>query len=162
MVVEWLLQDGRADPSAGNKSAIQEAAWNGHVEVVRLLLADKRVDLGSFGAVLEAVARRDTVAVLKLLKEGNVDPSALGVFLIRWASRDGHLEIVRVLLRDRRVDPTASNNKAIWWAARNGHAEIVQLLLKDGRADPAKGLLRVKSSKIRKMLEEAVEKRRRK
>ena len=73
---------------------------------VTLLLADKRVDLGSFGAVLEAVARRNSAAVLKLRKEGNADPSALDNWLIRWAAHNGHTEIVRELLRDRRVDPT--------------------------------------------------------
>ena len=33
---------------------------------------------------------------------------------IRWASQNGHLEIVKLLLQDNRVDPSARDNYGIW------------------------------------------------
>jgi len=44
-VVKLLLQDERVDPSDNNNWAIQMASKNGHIEVVKLLLQDKRVSL---------------------------------------------------------------------------------------------------------------------
>lgn len=43
--VKLLLEDGRADPGAKENRAIKEASKNGHSEIVRLLLQDKRVFL---------------------------------------------------------------------------------------------------------------------
>jgi hypothetical protein len=40
--VRLLLADMRVDPSARNNWAVSWAAENGHLEVVRLLLADER------------------------------------------------------------------------------------------------------------------------
>ena len=46
-VVKALLADGRANPCADDNYAIQMAYQNEHTEVVRLLLADPRVDIGT-------------------------------------------------------------------------------------------------------------------
>ncbi|KAJ3290072.1 hypothetical protein HDU79_003577 [Rhizoclosmatium sp. JEL0117] len=56
---------------------------------------------------------------------------------IRWASRNGHLEVVELLLTIPSVDPSAVHNSAIGVAAQFGHLEIVELLLRDPRVDPA-------------------------
>lgn len=42
-MVKLLLQDERVDPSDVENLAIKEATENGHKEVVKLLLQDKRV-----------------------------------------------------------------------------------------------------------------------
>ena len=71
--VQCLL---RADinPSAQDNYAIGVAAQNGHLDVVELLLADKRVN-----------------------------PSADNNYAIRWAAHWGHLDVVQLLLKDKRV-----------------------------------------------------------
>ena len=56
---------------------------------------------------------------------------------LRYASVNGHLELVRELLKDSRVDPSADNNFAIQEASRYGHLEVVRELLKDSRVDPS-------------------------
>ena len=66
------------------------------------------------------------------LDEG-VDPSAQDNRAIRWASYNGHIEVVKLLLTDKRVDPSADDNIAIRWASENGHTEVVKLLLTDKR-----------------------------
>jgi len=91
-----------------NNFAIQYASEHGHLEVVKLLLSDKRVD-----------------------------PAAKDNFAIRLASGKGHLEVVKLLSSDKRVDPAAKDNFAIGYASENGHLEVVKLLLFDERVDPA-------------------------
>jgi Ankyrin repeats (3 copies) len=76
------------------------AAIEGNTDIVRLLLADPRVD-----------------------------PSADMNYAIRWASELGRTEVVRMLLDDPRVDPSNWKQWAIRKASRNGHKEIVRLLL---------------------------------
>ena len=64
-----------------------------------------------------------------------VDPTARDNLAIRWASYNGHLEVVKCLLTiegSRRVDPTACDNFAIRLARQNGHLEVVKLLKEYG------------------------------
>jgi ankyrin repeat protein len=103
----WLVQrciDNGVDPSVGNNCAIQWASYYGYLEVVKIILNDKRVD-----------------------------PTTNYNYAIQWASYNGHIEVVKILLNDHRVDPTAYNNWAIWWASGRGHLEVVKTLLKDKR-----------------------------
>ena len=53
------------------------------------------------------------------------------------ASRNGRVEMVKILLNDNRVDPSARNNEAITWASENGNLNIARLLLADPRTDPS-------------------------
>lgn len=55
---------------------------------------------------------------------------------IRWAAKNGHTKMVKLLLKDSRVDPTAKENMALKNAVRNGHLEIVKRLLADLRIVP--------------------------
>jgi ankyrin repeat protein len=103
----WLIQealDEGADPSMGKNYAIRLAAQYGHLEIVKLLLKDKRVN-----------------------------PAAEYNFAIRWASKHNHIEIVKLLLKDKRVNPAAENNRALFWAAENQNKDMVKLLLQDKR-----------------------------
>jgi ankyrin repeat protein len=87
------------DPSDCNNAAICCASHNGHLEVVKLLLTNKRVD-----------------------------PSDCNNYAIRFASINGHIEVVKLLLQDSRVDPSAYNNFALHLASFKGHYEVVKLL----------------------------------
>ena len=72
-----------------------------------------------------------------MLKDKRVDPSDKDNYAIRWASYNGHLEVVKVLLKDKRVDPSEYKNDAIQFASRLDHLEVVKALLKDKRVDPS-------------------------
>jgi hypothetical protein len=55
---------------------------------------------------------------------------------LHWASRNGHLDTVRLLLENDAVVDGKNNNgdTALHWASRNGHLDTVRLLLeKDGK-----------------------------
>jgi ankyrin repeat protein len=58
-------------------------------------------------------------------------------FVLRKASKYGHIEVVNRLLEDPRVDPSTLNNLALSWASKYGHIEVVNRLLEDPRVDPS-------------------------
>ena len=90
LIVQKFLKLDHIDPAIEKRlnirveSAICLASEYGHVEAVRLLLNDPRVD-----------------------------PSADSNYAIRCSSNNGHAEVVKLLLDDPRVDPSADNNDAI-------------------------------------------------
>jgi len=128
------------DPSALN-CAIRLASEHGHVDVVRLLLKDPRVDPSALDnyAIRLAGANGHVDVVRLLLKDPRVDPSAKHNYAIYWASERGYVDVVQLLLKDLRVDPSADHNFAIRWASSSGHIEVVKLLSEDPRVDPFVG-----------------------
>ena len=107
--LRWLVEKGLEEggnPAAGENRLIIWASENGHIDLVK-----------------------------KLLKDERVDPSGRQNEAITEASRNGHIEIVKLLLDDDRVDPSDFNSFSLIYACENGHIEIVKLLLDDGRVD---------------------------
>lgn len=95
-----IFNDGRFYRSDLYNWGLINAAWNGHTDIVRLLLTDPRVD---------PVANDDQA--------------------IRFSASRGHTEVVKILLSQQKVDPTARNYFAVNYAATNGHLEVVKLLM---------------------------------
>lgn len=110
------------------------AAEHGDVNVIKKILAHSCVDANSIA--IDLAARAGHVEVVRLLlKDGRINPGADDNYAIRWAARRGHTEVVRLLLEDGRVDPTDVNDEAIRLAIQKGHVEIVKLLIEHG-CDP--------------------------
>ena len=118
-------------PHANDNKAIRIASEHGNADLVRLLLADPRVDPTAHNneAIRAASHNGYTYVVKLLLDDGRADPAAFNNGAIRDASHNGYIDVVRLLLTDPRVDPTAADNDAI----RGARTEIVTLLLKDPR-----------------------------
>ena len=116
--VEQLIAEG-ADPGAAGlhgSSPLIHACWNGHSNVLKLLLQDERVDPGSA-----------------------VEGSG-GMTAIMYASQRGHLDVVKLLLAHSRADPTAITTggafpgyTAIKYAVVANSLPVVELLLSDVR-----------------------------
>ena len=139
-VVEHLLKcHPTFDPSFDDNWAILIASASGHVEVVKVLLADGRCDPSADNnfAIGWASFHGHIDVVKLLLADQRSDPSADDYFAIRWASSQGHVEVVKVLLADGRSDPSADDYFALIQASLNGHVEVVKILLADGRSDPS-------------------------
>jgi hypothetical protein len=65
-----LLRDPRVDPSIWNNCCIQTASEKGHVEVVKLLLEDKRVNqFANFNYAYTAAKRKCITSDLPELKQ---------------------------------------------------------------------------------------------
>lgn len=120
------VMDGDED-AFGALNLVAIACKHGHADVVRLLLADGRVDPGANddAALREASMHGHTDVVRLLLADARVNP--LGDGLIH-ASGAGHTDIVRALLEDGRANSHACN-WALTEACKRGHVEVVRLLL---------------------------------
>lgn len=99
--VKQLLEAG-ADPASEENLPIRKAAENGHTEIVRLLLRDKRVDPGVSGGYVCGEYR----------------------FALKKASENGHREIVRLLLQDKRVYNYVTVTKELF-------SDLMQMIEKD-------------------------------
>ncbi|EPZ34674.1 hypothetical protein O9G_004842 [Rozella allomycis CSF55] len=141
------------DPSTEGNHAIRLASQNGHVEIVKYLLAQEIVDPGADdNYAVQLACENGHIEVVKLLLLDSrvdpgaydnyaiVDPGALENEAIRYASQNGRIEVVKLLLADSRVDPIdpgVDDNYAIRMASKNGHIEVVRMLLADPRVDPS-------------------------
>eukprot|EP00981_Chlorochromonas_danica_P010271 scaffold3072_cov125-Ochromonas_danica.AAC.2 len=88
------------------------ACLTGHVVVVKILLADSRVD------------------VYKEAKNANTS--------LHLACSGGHVEVVKILLEDSRVDVNKKNkdgDSPLHYACKYGREEVVKILLADSRVD---------------------------
>ncbi len=144
-VVKLLLQDKRVRRKLSDEKIKKyENQTKGLNESIRDLMKPKSeeeilksLDNLSLVELLKKSCQSGYVSGVKLALERGVDPSINDNFAIEYASKNGHLEIVKLLLQDERVDPSDHNNYAIRLALQNGHTEIVKLLLQDKRVDPS-------------------------
>ena len=80
-----------------------------------------------------AVGHKHLEIVKLLLEDGRLDPSIHDNQAIRLAVRDGNFEMVELLLKDpwKRVDLSKDRNQCLEWACERGNPDIVELLLKE-------------------------------
>lgn len=129
--------DPRIDCSERSREyngALRRAARNGHVAIVKRLLADARVTPDA--TAFSDAAKAGHVTVLQvLLEDDRLMPSTKDEAV--WlAAGSGHAAVVDLLLTAGRADPAAGENRAIITAAARGHVSVVTLLLKHPRVDP--------------------------
>lgn len=136
--MEALLADARVDPAIYGAEPLREASRYGHVAVVKLLLADKRVlDNLPFSSAPSIAIRRKHFDIADLLLSATSFGASEGrSATLRTAARFGCSELLGRIVADPRADPSAMNNEALRDAAANGHAEVVARLLADARVDP--------------------------
>lgn len=143
-IVRLLLSDERVDPLAKDDQAIIMASYNGHADIVRLIL-DAAVDRILCNTATDQVSFCNRTIILAsehgyadivelLLLEGHANECSEA---INTALEHGHDDIAKLLILDGRFDPSAHDNVAIIRASECGYTEIVELLLSDFRADPA-------------------------
>jgi len=63
--------------------------------------------------------------------ENGADVHASDDAALRWAAREGHLEVVKFLIENE-ANVHASNDAALCWAAREGHSKVVKFLIEKG------------------------------
>jgi hypothetical protein len=92
--------------------------------------------------------------IKQLIKEG-ANPKIGDSYPLRWAAKNGNLEIVKLLLPVS--DPKSYGSEALRWASINGHLKMVKLLIpvsepKDNDSAALKWAARRKHSRIVKLL----------
>jgi ankyrin repeat protein len=74
--------------------------------------------------------------VRELLAARQRERKVIEQFAIWWASKNGHVKLVKLLLSDPRCEPSRNKQASICAACEQGHLEVVQLLLAHRRVVP--------------------------
>lgn len=64
-------------------------------------------------------------------------PALYPDYVICWAAKNGHADVVKILLMHACIDPAIRHNEPIRLAAKNGHLEVVKILRQKARVNPA-------------------------
>ena len=136
MAVVKLLLDHATDIKAANndgRTALHNAAWNGHEPVVKLLIA-QGADMNAadkYGATaLHGAARKGHEPVVKLLIERGIDVNATnkdGITALHGAALEGYEQLHQAGADVRARSKSGST--PLHQAVLGGHFEIVQWLL---------------------------------
>ena len=81
--------------------------------------------------LIEACSKGNLDEVRALVEQG-VDIHYWNDIAFRWASENGHLEIVKYLYDVGGVDIHVHNDLAFQWASQHGHLEVVKYLYECG------------------------------
>jgi ankyrin repeat protein len=148
-VAKLLLRKGanRSATRTNNNMPIAEAVYEGHLQLVKLLLprdpdrfrdmslSKSQADAGYLGKALQRAAGAGQEEVVRLLLQFGADVSSgTGINALPVASRRGHIRIVRLLL-DAGADmnvTTALYGSALQEACSEGRDNVVQALLQRG------------------------------
>lgn len=104
--------------------ALRQAAYNGHVECVKLLTA-ARFEVNDYPSLWWAIQNGHTDCVTVLLQR--LDPKKDDSYALYVAARNGWVDILQLLLP--LTDPLAQESRALGGAAAKGSAECVQALI---------------------------------
>ncbi len=129
---ERLIIKEHIDLSVKPDTAITWASYGGHIEIVKLLLADERVQPDD-DAFFGAIEYGHIEIVELLLADERVDPYQYDDISIDIALRNGHTEIAKLLLADKR---TRCSLKTRSLAAKHGYLDIFKLVLSKEERDP--------------------------
>ena len=61
-------------------------------------------------------------------------PTVDNNYCVRWASRNGFIDIVKDIIENEHADVKACDNYCIKWSSANGHLEIVKCLSESYKA----------------------------
>lgn len=145
-VVKHLLDNSASvdEASQYGLTALHSAAENGYFQIIQLLLANGADvnltdDAGTIALHLAAQKGYNRIVALLLENGSMVDKAAeiTGRTALYFASKEGHLEIVRTLLRQSaNVNVESKDDETpLHIATQNGRLNVVQTLLENG-ADP--------------------------
>jgi ankyrin repeat protein len=96
------------------------------------------------GSLLRWASQNGHIEVVKLLLEKGANIHADDDFSLRIASQQGHLEVVKLLIENG-ANVNAQDDYSLRWASQNGHIEVVKLLLENGADIHAVGDLSLRS-----------------
>lgn len=141
-IVKLLLANKHFDLADVVEEALSIASRKRKEGIIKLLLADPRVDLSAIHHLVRL--SNGNLRIFKLFlnwkpvpDDGRrVDPAAKNNLAIIEAIQNKYTEFVKLLLADPRVNPADNDNAPIQLACESGAVDIVTLLLADPRVDP--------------------------
>jgi ankyrin repeat protein len=140
-VVESMLgQPHGGDPCADDNLAIRWASETGKLNVVRRLLADRRVDTSEcHQSVLECAAIHGQLDIVRLVLQNDrvLHAPDSGETAWKYSCFVGDTDTVEQLLALPDIDPVANNQVVFSVAAQHNRVGVLKCLLQDGRVEPS-------------------------
>jgi len=131
--VKIILESNPEFIIAEANRAIRIASENGHLEIVKFLLAPERepkVDITAINSALRWASAHGHLETVKFLHESKADITAENNLAVQVASANGHLKTVKFLLENK-ADITAEDNRSVRAASANGHLKTVKFLVEN-------------------------------
>ncbi|KAJ3116564.1 hypothetical protein HDU96_009353 [Phlyctochytrium bullatum] len=136
-VVKLLLEHG-ANPAARHNEPIKSASQHGHFQVAELLLSTGQVDPGVHGGFpIRWAARNGYLDLIPLLLKHGVKAEDHDYAALTWAASYNQAAALSLLGRHIKGDKRIAGASALEGAATYGHVECVQILLTEFCVDPA-------------------------
>jgi ankyrin repeat protein len=162
-IAKLLLKDDKVNSSFDHRRVIVWAIIRNNKELLNLVIESKKLDFRQIASafkydwddtkndvfkifinkaktvsyckyILKFSCYNNHIKILETLLELNIVNDNYYDKLIGLASKEGHLEIVKLLLKNSKPNPNEINNYAVGYASKNGHMEIVKLLLNNKKA----------------------------
>ena len=96
------------------------------------LLGGKEIDKNTLNKMMIEMTKQGNIrGVEYFLTEKGADIHALNDYALRWASKNGHLEVVKYLISNN-ANIHANDDLALRVASENGHLEVVKYLVTNG------------------------------
>lgn len=109
---------------------MENACSNGRLEMVKLFLDDKRLDLSNEEFFISAIQSGNINVIKLLIEDGRTKFDVSNALII--ASELGYFHLVEYFLANRdRKKPYIDSDKIVQGAAKNGHLEVLKLLTKN-------------------------------
>lgn len=127
-----LLSDPRSNPGEYKNTTLRRAIGSGIPEIVRMLLADKRVNPADDNGSSMYMAWRSNREILQmLLDDGRAEADSLQYILNR-SIHEGKMDIINLLLSHENSVKNISIESAFEIALHYGNIEIAKLFINDG------------------------------
>ena len=147
--VRKLFESGKCDVNCvdwDGWTPLHEAAFRGHLGVVRVLISDFKADInahaGSGRTPFHLAAHRGQLDVVRvLISEFKVDVNVHdkdGRTPLHWAASGGHLDVVRVLISEFKAYVGAHDESGmtpLHLAVKGGHLGVVRVLISEFKTD---------------------------
>ena len=126
-----IIRDPEGDKYRAHSLFLHERKDLNDVETWKFLVEQGANIHADKDSALRWASRNGYLEIVKYLVEHGADIHALNDYALRFASANGHLEIVKFLVKQG-ANIHACEDYALRWASYYGHIEVVEFLVEQG------------------------------
>ena len=131
-LAKFLLEDDILDLSANENNILHSAIINNNFEMVKLLLAHKSI-IPNINAIITAI-NHDKINIFKLLlSDKRIDLNDSNAEALKLIVKENRIEMFICIIASKKVDPSIQHNMFLRFAIKIGNYQIAKELLDDYR-----------------------------